>query len=218
MTWENPGPASDYLFNIGAILRTAQEDSQEPIYRTRDTHWTTYGATLAVRDIINRIQPGIWSDESLVPREREAIPGGLSYMLGRGELEEEARYNVVRPGVETTMQLLEGGRVMDFHSVSQGPPLIPGKTIIVYDSFIDIVIDLFPPYFENIRFVHEANRARPATIKLIAESDNIVFGLVERTLFGVLWYTAADYHRQILGSIRARQEAAAGAPAPVPAQ
>lgn len=192
--------ANAYFVDLWADLLTAKSTAQRPLYLTLDTHWSSTGAALAGKAVLNRLHPGLWDDAALVVSAPEMVPGNLSRMNGLTIAEPMQFVTTVRPGVVVVDVSPPSKDAQDFHrfkATSSGPYLIPGRTIIMHDSFFERTMSLLSPYFEDITFINEHLREEPETIDLIANSQTFIMALVERTFMGTNWYHKAKYQRAI---------------------
>jgi acetyltransferase AlgX (SGNH hydrolase-like protein) len=192
--------ANAYFVDLWADLLTAKSTAQRPLYLSLDTHWSATGAAIASKAVINHLHPGLWDDAALVVSPPEMVPGNLSRMNGLTFAEPMQFVTTARPGVVVVdvSQLSKGAQdIHRFKATSSGPYLIPGRTIIMHDSFFERTVNLLPAYFEDITFITDHVHEKPEAIDLIANSETFIMALVERTFMGTNWYHKAKYQRAI---------------------
>ena len=109
--------------------------------------------------IIDTLQPGMWTPEEYASVGTEPFEPDLTRLLGLGQTMQTPHYVVQRPGVTTS----EGPEtpvagtfpIRHFTSSATGDAaLIPGKTLMFYDSFTMGSIPNLAPFFEDVTFVH----------------------------------------------------------------
>jgi hypothetical protein len=149
----------DWFLDIYDALFQLKASSPQPIYQPRDTHWTEQGAGVMLRTLVNSVQPGLWNDAEYENRGDQPFEPDLTRLLGLPQAISTPHYEVRRPGVVTTEQASDPVKgtfpVRHFTSVSSaGAPLIPGETVMIYDSFSIGSIPNLAPFFADITFVH----------------------------------------------------------------
>lgn len=134
--------------------------SAEPLYNPRDTHWTEQGAGVLLERLVDALQPGLWKPEEYTQVGTEAFEPDLTRLLGLGQTIQAPHYVVERPGVTTTegpaVAVAGTFPIRHFTSTSSsgGAALIPGKTVMFYDSFTIGSIENLAPFFEDVTFIH----------------------------------------------------------------
>jgi hypothetical protein len=193
--------AAPYFVDLWGDLLAAKSATPRPLYLSLDTHWSHTGAAIAAKTVVNRLHPGLWDDTALVVSPAVLRLGDLSHIQGFDRYEREQLVETSRPGVVVTQtQPLSGDFAKDsrsYQATSSGPYLIPGHTVMLYDSFFERAMDVVAPYFEEITFIHEHLRERPETFELIARSDILIVALVERTVGGVGWFYDPEHQKKI---------------------
>ncbi len=131
-------------------------DGGEPLYFERDTHWTPYGAMLAVRGVARTLDPERWGSARLVRGKSRTYPSDLSRMLGRREGESAPQYFV------------------------QAAPPRPGRTLFIHDSFGNLMKPGLARMFTELRTANWSEAAMPALWKEVAASDVVIVETAER--------------------------------------
>jgi hypothetical protein len=133
-------------------------------YFRLDSHWTAEGAQPAIRALVESLAPGLW-DAAPPARVGEADHvGDLSALLGLPEKERAPVFE--RPGVTVTqadipVTVKSGGvrPVVRFAATGSGG-VVPGTTLIVYDSFLRIIQDDVAPWFADSVWLHVDDLSR----------------------------------------------------------
>jgi acetyltransferase AlgX (SGNH hydrolase-like protein) len=159
------------------------------LYYPLDSHWTPAGAIAEVKPLIESFGPDVWSDADVVIGGTEAARRDLARQMGLRGGGTVARVRV-RPVVTVTRTdvavpvELHNARAVFRTTASGDRPLIPGRTVIVYDSFFGIDVDLVAPFFADVTWVHAGDlAAAPELAGLLGPFDTVILERVERGLY-----------------------------------
>jgi hypothetical protein len=171
-------------------LEQAEQERPGDIYRHGDTHWSTVGASEYVRLIVERLvsdgeaDPSILTGYDVVDKGTQLSGGDLYNLLGQTTRTEEVPVVAIeRPGVVTTVETgasASGRGVSRWTSQSTGPALVPGRTLVIGDSFFEAADDLAAPFFEDLTHVISLDGDTPPDLAMIAGYDRIIVSQVER--------------------------------------
>jgi alginate O-acetyltransferase complex protein AlgJ len=126
------GPALG-VFELRSELLRLKSYAGDGLFQRKDSHWSTLGALSLVRAALEKIGGGVRLKPSeIVDRGTVSYVGNLTVVDGRGETDTRQEYGIRR---------------------APDAPLVPGRTLIVGDSFAYKWMRLFRPYFENLREV-----------------------------------------------------------------
>jgi hypothetical protein len=170
-----------------AAMESIAEAADRPVYYPHDTHWTTRGLASFVEQIVEGLQPGLWDPEALTIRE-EPHTGDLTRLMGMPRELDTQRTFVDRPGVATPG--LEGDERLRPPStgqiVPQAPestPRLPGRTLVIFDSFFDNAIGMLAPYTTELTFVRWGQFDETRFAELVRDHDVIVIESAERNVY-----------------------------------
>ncbi len=194
----------------GPVDAARESSGSTPIYWPKDTHWNTIAAIAAVRTIVQSIDAAAWSESDVVSLA-ESQPHGddLMHLMGIADSVVMPAVTVSRPGQQ--IQAVPPSGPVGFGEatqrfVSEGTaPVIPGRTLIVGDSFFDVALPLLAPWFQDLTFVSPARITCPEVLDQLTDYETIIVEQVERDAYRV------DY-QTILAPLFARLT---GQPAPV---
>lgn len=167
-----------YVDLLGALLeqRTA---TGRPMYHRLDTHWDMEGALVAVRTIIERLDPGLWDESEVFHESAVDKIGDLTVIQGNPRTESAPAVVISRDGVVpvNTSRIPDGYRF-----TNSAPPnrLIAGRTVIVLDSFGLGALPLLLPYFEDLTVVEFTSLSGEHLVPYLVEADNVILLSVER--------------------------------------
>jgi len=173
-----------------ALLAARAAGSGGPgLFYTEDSHWTPTGAIAAIRPLIESFGPGLWNDADVTPgrpkRRQMELAGQLG--LSRGETVPGV---TVRPSVRITRKPLDlpvrtsGAQAVYEITATGDRPLVPGRTVVVYDSFFGLNMAAIAPFFADSIWIHEGDLlAHPEIASMIGPADRVIMERVERGLY-----------------------------------
>ena len=115
----------------------------------------------------------------------QSLPGDLYPLLGITSEDEVANWVVQRDGVtvETSSIALGPARSQRTHTTTgpAGTPMVPGRTLVVYDSYFYRAEAQLAPYFIELTTVHWDNLIPMARDGKVPEFDRVIFQSVQRS-------------------------------------
>lgn len=165
-----------------AFERLAEEvtdDVDTHIYYQHDSHWTPLGRLAAIRELITHLDPTLWDESEVVatgPLERE---GDLTSLMG------------LPWSVETTGYEIRRGLAFDDVRTNGFPTsraigtarVLPGRTILVGDSQMNLSNAVVRPYFEELILVGWKQIGDVEALSQLPKADRIIVERVERSLY-----------------------------------
>jgi hypothetical protein len=165
------------------------EGTAETLYYPQDSHWTPAGAIVAMRDLVRSLDPALWDDAQVVQDGLLERPQELARQMGIANTISVPRLRV-RPGssldrteLETSVELV-GAAAVYRYTAGGSLPVLPGRTVIVYDSFFGITQSLLAPFFAESIWIHSSDLGRfPELAGELGPFDRVIFERVERGLY-----------------------------------
>ncbi|WP_166788030.1 alginate O-acetyltransferase AlgX-related protein [Cryobacterium adonitolivorans] len=124
----------------------ARDTAAAPAYLRNDTHWSAHGSmalseALMQRLVDDRQVPAGILDDLTNPVSSDPIPyvGDLNHMMGVEDIDHKTTISFDRPDVVTKARTTVGAAgTPEYHyrSTSTSSPLVPGKTLLIGDSFL----------------------------------------------------------------------------------
>ena len=124
----------------------ARDTTAEPAYLPNDTHWSETGSLALSHAIMQRLVDDQQAPADVLadlgnPVAGESVPyvGDLNHMMGVDDIDHKTKLSFDRPDVVTTAETtvgITGIPKYRFTSTSAGSALVPGRTLLLGDSFL----------------------------------------------------------------------------------
>ena len=186
--WDGLSAASiDGYVDLKLALSDAMDQTREPLFLRKDSHWDSAGSAAAAKAVIDELQPGLWDDSALQYKGQIDYTGDLTYLEGNPVVDQTPLYEVVRPEITAgTPEIWDNGDLTHIYRryINTGPEgsLINRKTVIMVDSFGVEAVGRIIPYFADITFVHFDALPPIEVANLIAKSEIFWSMSVERAV------------------------------------
>jgi lipoprotein-anchoring transpeptidase ErfK/SrfK len=168
--------------------RAARPDGP-PLYYMADSHWTPSGAIVGIKALIQSLDAGLWRDDDVVPGRTTAVPQELARQVGLPRSEPTLQV-AIRPGVKiirTAIKVpveVKNSRAVYRITASGNRSLLPGRTVIVYDSFFGLNMARVSSFFEESIWIHVNDiKNHPELSTLLGPFDRVILERVERGLY-----------------------------------
>ena len=177
--------------DLWAPVEAARAAHPEPIYFSQDSHWTPTGALPAIEALVESIAPGTWDASEITVDGTSRFPMELARLMGIPRSAVVPAY-VVRPSMKVTRTTvptavhLTNAPDITSYAVTGDGALVPGTTLVVYDSFFNISRPRMVPWFEHTIWVHASDlRDHPELVKDLPTVDRVVVERVERSAYNL---------------------------------
>ena len=182
-----PGQAIDAR---AALVAARQVPGTPDLYFRQDTHWTPTGAAIAIGELIRTLDPSLWSDADVVISGERRRVMDTAALMGLRRVATTPKV-VLRPDVQQRRSdvdvplAIQNARAVFRITTSGAERVLPGRTLVVYDSFFGIDTQLVAPYFAETTWVHIGDmQHRPELGQLLGPFDRVIVERVERDLYG----------------------------------
>ena len=182
------------LLDLRPALLAAKAQSLRPLYWRTDTHWTSYGAYVGYRAIMERLshqvsgQPVLdLGDEAFVRRTRDT-PGDLAGMLALPTPEEEVFVDEghYRCHYQTTNDPVPSWLTAVSPLIRTRCPEAHGKLLVIRDSFSTALLPFISQSFGEVVYAwtvpYERDFARVQALVDREHPDMVIEEWVERSL------------------------------------
>lgn len=173
-----------------ATLAARAAHPDDPLlYYTEDSHWTASGALPSIRELIRSLGPDLWRDDDVVVGGGKKVGMELARQLGLRRSETVPAVTL-RPSVTITRTTVDlpvrtnNARAVFRFTASGDRPLVPGRTVIVYDSFFGLNMAALAPFFAESIWIHQGDLTNhPEIATLVGRADRVILERVERGLY-----------------------------------
>lgn len=138
----------------------AAQSAGEELYIFGDSHWNWRGGALFSQVLLDRLAAegrapaGLFDPSAVVGTGEIEHTDDLFALMGQTRTEQIERLETRRPGVTTTVEdeAVRGFSVQRWEST--GPAeFVPGRTLILHDSYLGYDASILAPYFESLTAV-----------------------------------------------------------------
>ena len=160
-------------------------DTREYLFYRQDSHWDTAGIAVAMQQIVQQIEPGLWDPTQISFKGTEIYYGDLLGLEGFSSTDEAPNFAIERPEIvpgPTTNFRPTDNIVVHRRYTNTGPVdrLIQGKTLLLTDSFGVVALPFIIPFFADLTVKHFDVSDPLLNIPLIEEADRIWIFAAER--------------------------------------
>jgi len=167
----------------------AADPAGPPLFYSQDSHWTPLGALAAIEPLVRTFGADLWSASDIVPGPTKRTGMELARQMGLRRTETVAS-PAVRPGMTLERSVLQlplktSAARNVFRIVTTGDrPVVPGVTVVIYDSFFGLNVRSVAPFFHETIWIHASDlKNHPEVGGLIGPIDRVIFERVERGLY-----------------------------------
>jgi hypothetical protein len=159
------------------------------VYWKTDTHWTTAGGSLFARQLARKLSPALAGRLTTRPSTLRKN-GDLMTLAGltfkeTGQAAKVHTGGVVRERATSSRFDPRHARyAVNRWDTSPATGLVPGKSLILGDSFSYFVLDALRPVFAHGTFTWLGHVSTHDLVDQIADSDTVVLEVVQRALVG----------------------------------
>lgn len=184
-----------------SLFERAQAATPTLLYETTGSHHSSFGSMVLARAMVDAVDPALWDDGLVKHTETLVYQSDLSRSAGYlGRTESWERFEVVRPGVELVRYIRDGEhapgqdrppagqqaanmRPARYINRPTGAGLIPGRTLIVHDSFIASYLrPTLRQFYEDVTFIHYNDLRGSDFQEALGDFDLVYLQCVERSV------------------------------------
>ena len=160
-------------------------DTREYLFYRQDSHWDTAGIAVAMQQIVQQIEPGLWDPAQLSFKGTEIYYGDLLGLEGFSSTDEAPNFAIERPEIvpgPTTDFRPTDNIVVHRRYTNTGPvdQLIQRKTLLLTDSFGVVALPFIIPFFADLTVMHFDLDTPESYIPLIQDADRVWIFEAER--------------------------------------
>ncbi|GAA4447293.1 hypothetical protein ACFQV2_39170 [Actinokineospora soli] len=172
--------------DLRSEIHRVAESRGVPVYPARDAHWDDIGGLLMARGIAEWLRPGVTKDWVVADGEPWRVPADLPPLIGRTGDIEGRHYSVKPDGVREQARDVPQDFTTPLHlNTTSGPGTYGRKVAMLGDSFTIRAKRYLGAAFGDLTLLHYKQLQegdRQAAIKMLVDSDVVVFEVAERAL------------------------------------
>jgi hypothetical protein len=184
----------------------AEREAGERLFPQRGRHWDSHAAVVQTRETVRALDPRLWDPRFVVEDAPQRSMSELPLRFMNLRIPQLSSVHAIeREGVDV---VAENSRfsprstyeMSHTRARSSGPALLPGRTVVVWDSFIAPAVEWLAQFFERATFVHwDEFGYRPwDAARLLQGADRVVLQVVEdRRGFSLTDKTARAVERAV---------------------
>lgn len=173
------------VVDVRPILTETKKRLGKPVYHKQDTHWGDEGAVAAVRQLAERLEPGVTKSWSISLGEAYTSTADLAGMIGQSGQNSGFHYEVKPNGVENRARPMNVSFTTPIPmSTAKLPGMLSGQVVVFGDSFLVSISRYLPAAMSGFTVQHYNSAAADpvAAGRTAVNSDVVVFEAVERNL------------------------------------
>ncbi len=197
-------PDTPYLVDVWTPMFALKELSNEIIYEPGGSHYNSLGAMVLARTMIDAVDPTLWNDDERIEEWTKTDIPDIAKVIGDWDMKEtHTRLQIHRPGIEIVelwdakpkggdSRRIKNPNFLSINDISYynrrhvinrsvSQPLIPGKTLILFDSFIGHYLHpTLSQFFEDVELIHIGTIDRAFFLQALDTYDRVYFQSAER--------------------------------------
>lgn len=166
-------------------LDAAAEKLGRPTYFPLDSHWTNEGALEMVRQVAERVEPGVTADWKITKKGQTSFPADLPPLIGQQGENTSTRYRMLPDGkTDRTAKAVSDLRA-PLHRTSKAlDGMVDRPTLLLGDSFTLPVSAYLPAAFSDVtQLYYSTAEGDPDLVaRTMADNEVVVVEIVERNI------------------------------------
>lgn len=171
--------------DMRAPLEAAAEKLGRPTYFPLDTHWTNEGALEMIRQIAERVEPGVTADWKITKTSQTSFPADLPPLIGQQGQNTSTKYRIYPDGrTDRTAKAVADLR-SPLHRTSKAlDGMVDRPTLLLGDSFTLPVSAYLPAAFSDVtQLYYSTVDSDPGLVaRTMADNEVVVVEIVERNI------------------------------------
>lgn len=185
------GDVTGPVLTLWPQFEAAEKAAPGRSFQRGDSHWSFQGSMMFTRAVIDRLvargdaPAELLGAPGAVQVGDRKMKGDLYGLLGMNRSDKVANWVVRREGVTVTTTRIPTASGRDLRtrtsSAPAGTPLVPGRTLVVYDSFFYNAELQMAPYFQQMTAMHWNDFVPMARSGNLPGFDRVIFESVQRS-------------------------------------
>ena len=172
--------------DLRETFRDAVVETRRPLFLRQDSHWSSDGSLVALKQVVEKFKNGVWRDSDIAYNGEIDYTGDLEAMRGGTKVDQSPFFSINRPTIKVVQEQYDEAYPPGYRRLSEmsGPDgsLIEGNTLMLFDSFGMAAIEQVVPYFKKLETMNFNYFETNKWIERIRASQNVWFLCVERSL------------------------------------
>jgi hypothetical protein len=172
--------------DLRETFRDAVVETRQPLFLRQDSHWSSDGSLVALKQVVEKFKNGVWRDSDIAYNGEIDYTGDLEAMRGGTKVDQSPFFSINRPTIKVVQEQYDEAYPPGYRRLSEmsGPDgsLIEGNTLMLFDSFGMAAIEQVVPYFKKLETMNFNYFETNKWIERIRASQNVWFLCVERSL------------------------------------
>ncbi|PCI07526.1 hypothetical protein COB72_10020 [bacterium] len=191
-------PGYSYRIDTWSPMRRAKANTTELVYEPAGSHYNSKGALVFAKALIDTLNPTLWDHSQIVEEWTKTEIPDIAKVTGDWDIKEtNTRLQIHRSDIEIVelwdndQPVINPNFLSINHTAKYGRKrvknravsgqLIPGKTLILYDSFIEhYLLPTLAQYFEEVEFIHLGTTNATEFQDALNTHDRVIFACAER--------------------------------------
>ncbi|WP_245804889.1 alginate O-acetyltransferase AlgX-related protein [Amycolatopsis australiensis] len=178
--------AENFMVDLRGPLQDWANRKGQPLYGPQDAHWNDEGAVTAVREVTEKLRPGITGSWRVQPKENWEVPADLPRLIGRTGLTDGTHYALMPDGRTDLTRTMPADYIPPVHTdTASGTGTYGLRTAWLGDSFTIRTLPYLAATFRDLTAMHYSTSDQDggaAIAGLLARSDVVVVEFAERGL------------------------------------
>jgi alginate O-acetyltransferase complex protein AlgJ len=166
-------------------LEAAAEVLGRPTYFPLDSHWTNEGALEMVRQIAERVEPGVTASWKVTKRDQTSFPADLPPLIGQQGENTSTRYRLLPDGKTDRVARAASDLRTPLHRTTRPlDGMVDRPTLVLGDSFTLPVSAYLPAAFSDVtQLYYSTVDTDPGLVaRTMADNEVVVVEIVERNI------------------------------------
>ncbi len=186
------------------LLTEKKTDSEHLLYSTDDTHWTEYGSTAYVAELVKEFASELsWA--GIEKTGLEKVKPDLSRMAGMYYERDRSAVHFIRGARHnrnpSNVNIFGQPQYLIHNTSTSNSPMVSRKVLFLHDSFLYVAWDQVAQFFSDVLYLHWSALSPEQFASLVSEADIVIIESVEREIYDRLNTHFGDtlYARAIQG-------------------
>jgi hypothetical protein len=165
------------ILGLRRAMLAAKRPPPDELYFPADSHWDRKGAVLGLTAMLAHLGGPAQVRPADIRRGRTTQIGDLTVLVGAPRKTSAPAWTIARPvaaATRTKEVLPHGGKSVVRTRPAGGAPLLPGRTLLIYDSYGELMIPALSKYTRQLSASAWFDTQPDDVIEAIARADTVI--------------------------------------------